>query len=77
MTYYRKIETYFIDPKRGIYYTENSYNDHVDYHYVVDFNEPEVGTQFRSFLKRVEQDGADKGMIELRRQFSGLRNLFS
>lgn len=68
---------YWIDQGRGIYRTENSYHDDVDYIYVVDFDKPDVDKQFRNFLDIVEENGKRKGMRELKAQFRGLRDLLS
>lgn len=68
---------YSINPKKGIYYTENIYHDDVEYHYVVDFDKPDVPKQFQAFLKNIEANGKKKGMRELKDQFRGLRDLLS
>lgn len=69
-------QNYFINPKKGIYYTQSVYGDEVDYIYIVDFDEPNVEEQFKHFLRYVEKDGSDKKMAELKKQFSALRELF-
>lgn len=69
-------QNYFINPKKGIYYTEKAYHDDVDYIYIVDFDKPNVDEQFKHFLRYVEKDGANKKMDELKKQFSALRELF-
>ena len=69
-------QNYFINPKKGIYYTKSVYHDDVDYIYIVDFDAPNVDEQFKSFLRYVEKDGSDKKMGELKKQFSALRELF-
>jgi hypothetical protein len=69
-------QNYFINPKKGIYYTQSVYGDEVDYIYIVDFDEPNVEEQFKHFLRYVEKDGSDKKMGELKKQFSALRELF-
>lgn len=74
---YRKIENYYIDHKKGIFYTENSYHDSVDYHYVVDFDKPDVDKQFKQFLEHKERDGEYAAMQKLKQQFRGLRELLS
>lgn len=66
---------YSINPKKGIYYTERAYHDDLDYHYVVDFEKPDVHGQFQKFLLSVEDEGAKKGMRQLKDQFRGLREL--
>lgn len=70
-------ENYWIDPKRGIYYTERAYHDDLDYHYVVDFEKPDLDKQFKRFLEIVEDEGARKGMRQLKDQFRGLRELLA
>lgn len=69
-------QSYFINPKKGIYYMQSAYHDDVDYVYVVDFDEPDVEKQFQSFLKYVRKDGADEKMSKLKEEFSALRELF-
>lgn len=69
-------QNYFINPKKGIYYTQKAYHDEVDYIYIVDFDNPNVDEQFKNFLRYVEKDGSDKKMDELKKQFSALRELF-
>ena len=69
-------QNYFINPKKGIYYTQKAYHDEVDYIYIVDFDKPDVDEQFKRFLRYVEKAGADKKMDELKKQFSALRELF-
>lgn len=69
-------QNYFINPKKGIYYTQKAYHDEVDYIYIVDFDKPNVDEQFKHFLRYVEKDGSDKKMDELKKQFSALRELF-
>lgn len=71
------LESYFINPNKGIYYTRNAYHDDVDYIYLVDFDNPDVDKQFQSFLKLVRDEGKKEGMRELKEQFRGLRNLLS
>lgn len=66
---------YYINPAKGIYYTEKAY--HVDYIYVVDFEKPDVDKQFQCFLDQKEKDGEHKGMQKLKGQFRELRNLLS
>ena len=68
-------ETYFIDPKRGIYFTRSVYHDDIECIYVVDFDKPDVDTQFRDFMLSVKRDGAKEHMVELKRQFRGIREL--
>lgn len=68
-------QSYFINPKKGIYYMKRAYGDEIEYVYIVDFDEPNVEEQFKSFLRCVEKDGADKKMDDLRKQFSALRQL--
>jgi hypothetical protein len=68
---------YSINPKKGIYYTTKAYHDDLDYHYVVDFDKPDVHAQFLRFLQSVEGEGAKKGMRRLKEQFRGLRELLS
>ena len=68
-------ETYFINPKKGIYYTKNSYHNDVDYFYIVDFDKPDVDKQFAEFIAMTKRDGAKEGVLELKRQFRGLREL--
>ena len=70
-------EHYFIDPKKGIYYTEKTYRDDIDYIYVVDFEKPDVEKQFQTWQATVRDDGKKEGMQELKRQFKGLRELLS
>jgi hypothetical protein len=70
------IQSYSIDPKKGIYYTQTAYNNDIDYVYVVDFNEPDVEKQFQHFLKYVRKDGADEKMQQLKSEFKALRVLF-
>lgn len=70
-------ESYFINPKKGIYYTRSAYHDDVDYIYVVDFDKPIVEVQFRNFLLSVKREGAKENMVELKRQFHGIRDLLS
>ena len=70
-------QSYFLNPKKGIYYTQSAYHDDVDYVYVVDFDKPNVEDQFRAFLRYVEKDGAKKQMEELRKQFKVLGELLS
>ena len=70
-------QSYFINLKKGIYYTQSAYGDEVDYVYVVDFDEPNPQEQFRHFLRYVEKDGAKKQMEELRKQFKVLGELLS
>jgi len=69
-------QNYFINPKKGIYYTQSVYGDEVDYIYIVDFDEPNVDEQFKHFLRYVEKEGASKKMAELKKQFSAVRELF-
>ena len=68
-------QNYFINPKKGIYYTQKAYHDEVDYIYIVDFDEPNVEEQFKSFLRYVEKDGANKKLSELKLQFRALSQL--
>ena len=68
-------QSYFINPKKGIYYVRSAYGGEVEWVYVVDFDKPNVEEQFKSFLRYVEKDGADKKMDDLRKQFSALRQL--
>jgi hypothetical protein len=68
-------ESYFIDPKKGIYFTRNAYHDDVDYIYVVDFDKPDVDKQFQSFLDMIKRDGAKQNTQNLKKQFSALRDL--
>lgn len=68
-------ESYFINPKKGIYYMKSAYHDDVDYVYLVDFDEPNVDEQFKRFLRYVEKDGAKKQMEELRKEFKALGEL--
>lgn len=68
-------ENYFLNPKRGIYRTEKAYHDDVDYIYVVDFESPDCGKQFRDFIERIEADGAHKKLIQIRQDFKGLMAL--
>lgn len=70
-------ETYWINPKKGIYYTEKAYHDDIDYVYVVDFDKPDVDKQFARFIETIKKDGAKESMASLKRQFSGLRELLS
>lgn len=69
-------QSYFINPKKGIYYTQKAYHDDIDYVYVVDFDEPDVEKQFQHFLKYVRKDGADEKMQQLKSEFKALRELF-
>ena len=69
-------QSYFINPKKGIYYTKSAYGDEVDYVYMVDFDEPDVNKQFQHFLKYVRKDGADEKMQQLKSEFKALRELF-
>lgn len=69
-------ESYFINPKKGIYFTRSAYHD-VDYIYVVDFDKPDVNKQFKDFIKIVKRDGAKENMSELKRQFQDIRELLS
>lgn len=62
---------------RGIYYTTRAYHDELDYHWVVDFNKPNVDEQFREFKRRIEENGAKRAMRELKQQFKTLRELLS
>ena len=66
-------QNYFINPKKGIYYTQKAYHDEVDYIYIVDFDNPNVDEQFKHFLRYVEKDGSDKKMDALKKQFSAMR----
>jgi hypothetical protein len=68
---------YSLNPKKGIYYTENIYHDDVEYHYVVDFDKPDVPKQFQSFLKNIEANGKKAAMRDLKQQFKGLRELLA
>ncbi len=73
-------QNYFINPKKGIYYTaawhtQNMYGDETDYIYIVDFDEPNVDEQFKHFLRYVEKDGSDKKMDALKLQFRALSQL--
>lgn len=70
-------ESYFINPNKGIYYTRSAYHDNVDYIYVVDFDKPNVDEQFRNFMLSVKRDGAKEHMVELKRQFQGIREFLS
>lgn len=70
-------ETYWINPRRGIFRTAKAYHDDIDYIYVVDFNEPDVEKQFAKFIDMIKQDGAKEHMGILKRQFSVLRDLLS
>jgi hypothetical protein len=69
-------QNYFINPKKGIYYTQSAYGHWVEYVYIVDFDQPNVEEQFKHFLRYVEKEGASKKMAELKKQFSALRELF-
>jgi hypothetical protein len=72
-------QSYFINPKKGIYYTQKAYHDdniYIDYVYVVDFDEPDIEKQFQHFLKYVRKDGADEKMQQLKSEFKALRELF-
>lgn len=69
-------ESYFLNPKKGIYYTQSAYGDEVECVYLVDFDKPNLDEQFRRFIRHVEKDGANKKMDELKKQFSALRELF-
>ena len=68
-------ESYFINPKKGIYFTQSAYGDEIKYCYIVDFDQPNVGDQFKSFLRHVEKQGADKKMNQLKSEFKALREL--
>jgi len=68
-------QSYFINPKKGIYYTQSAYGDEVECIYIVDFEQPNVEDQFRHFLRYVEKDGANKKMGELKQQFKALGQL--
>lgn len=68
-------ESYFINPKKGIYFTQSAYHDDVDYIYVVDFDEPDVNKQFQRFLAMIKRDGAKQNTEDLKKQFSALRDL--
>lgn len=70
-------ELYCINPKKGIYYTRSAYHDNVDYIYEVDFDEPNIGKQFRQFIDKVKKEGHKEGMRELKQQFRGLQELLS
>ena len=70
-------QNYFINPKKGIYYTQSAYHGAVDYIYMVDFDKPNVDEQFKHFLRYVEKDGADKKMDALKLQFRALSQLLS
>lgn len=67
---------YSINPNKGIYYTTKAYHD-LDYHYVVDFDKPDVHRQFQNFLRSVEAEGARKVMKQIKDQFRGLKDLLS
>ena len=69
-------QSYFIDPERGIYYTQSAYGDEVERIYMVDFADPDINDQFQSFQRWVRKDGADEKMSKLREQFKALRELF-
>ena len=69
-------ESYYINPEKGIYFTRSAYGDEVEYIYIVDFDSPNVRDQFKSFLRHVEKDGADKKMNQLKSEFRALRELF-
>lgn len=68
-------ETYWINPKKGIYYTEKAYHDDIDYVYVVDFDKPDVKKQFEKFIEMIKRDGAKENMVKLKRDFSALKDL--
>lgn len=70
-------EIYYINPKKGIYYTRSAYHDDIDYIYVVDFDKPDLGNQFANFIDMIKKDGAKENMVALKRQFSDLRNFLS
>lgn len=70
-------ESYWINPKKGIYYARSAYHDDVDYIYIVDFDKPNVDEQFRNFMLSVKRDGANENMQEVKRQFAALRSLLS
>lgn len=70
-------EHYFINPKKGIYYTRSAYHDDVDYIYVVDFDKPDVDKQFRAWQDRLIEEGKKEGLSELKNQFRSLRVLLS
>jgi hypothetical protein len=70
-------ETYWINPKKGIYYTEKAYHDDIDYIYVVDFDKSDVKKQFEKFIEMIKRDGAKENMVKLKRDFSALKDLLS
>lgn len=58
------MKDYKIDEK-GIYYTENSYHDDVDVHYVVELNKENTKTQLTSFLNHIKSLGAQERSREI------------
>lgn len=60
---------------RGIYYTSKAYHDDLDYHYVVDFEKPDVGKQFQKFLETVASVGRELQVRDMKGQFKALREL--
>ena len=70
-------ETYWINPKRGIYYAENAYHNTTICVYVVDFDKPDVDKQFRNFIDMIKKDGAKENMDKLKREFFALKDLLS
>lgn len=65
-----EVTKYFICDK-GIFYTENSYYDDVDYHYVVEFADIDCHKQFRTFLKTIFQEGKKARSREIKHLFTG------
>lgn len=68
-------QSYFINPNKGIYYTERGYHDDVDYIYVVDFDAPDIDNQFNRFIRMIKKDGAEENMQQVKQQFKQLREL--
>lgn len=70
-------ESYFINPKKGIYFTRSAYHDSVDYIYEVDFDKPDVNKQFQDFIRMIKEQGHKEGMRELKQQFRSLQDLLT